>query len=622
MDYKPVKYRLGKYRFEINLAISDNKMWFKYNYNAKLKDDMKSRFDVRWHPERKLWYGPLSEHNLFQLRVVTERKPYAKWDKPQEQIELPQLFKKRLDAVGVTPYAHQMDMFRECVTRQQKILAAEPGTGKTLVFFALMYWCMEQGDKRHWVYVGPRSAINSVKVQMVQWNLEIDPKITTYDSLEKMLSSWDGPAPHVFFDECSRLKNPQTKRSTAAAYLAENCRKEGCFIIEASGTPAPKQPTDWWSQANIAQPGFLRESNIGKLRKNMCFLEQQENQQTGGVYNKILRWRDTDTYCDTCGLEEEDCNTQGCRNYKPGKNEVTRLHDRLKGLVSVYLKKDCIDLPERTFETRQCDVPHELLQTARTIARTSRGAAQALIALRQLSDGFRYSEEKSGNTKKCTLCEGSGEFKQLIYVGPVTDTPMDPLEHPEYYESAMHTCPECSGTGEVPTFIRTVKDVASPKDQIVLDLLEEDDDLGRIIFYAGFQGSIDHVVDLVQKQGWHYIKVDGRSYHSSFSDDPVEMLIRFQDPKEEKKIAFVGNPASAGMGLNLTAARTMAFYSNSFNYEDRAQGLERNFRIGQTKAVRVVDIFNLPTDEYVYENLKKKKRLQQMTMGEVLGALE
>ena len=30
------------------------------------------------------------------------------------------------------------------------------------------------------------------------------------------------------------------------------------YVLELSGTPAPKMPVDWWSLTEIAWPGFLR----------------------------------------------------------------------------------------------------------------------------------------------------------------------------------------------------------------------------------------------------------------------------------------------------------------------------------------------------------------------------
>jgi SNF2 family DNA or RNA helicase len=40
--------------------------------------------------------------------------------------------------------------------------------------------------------------------------------------------------------------------------------------------------------------------------------------------------------------------------------------------------------------------------------------------------------------------------------------------------------------------------------------------------------------------------------------------------------------ATGGIGLNLTQATTVIYYSNTFSYEDRKQSEDRAHRIGQT----------------------------------------
>ena len=90
------------------------------------------------------------------------------------------------------------------------------------------------------------------------------------------------------------------------------------------------------------------------------------------------------------------------------------------------------------------------------------------------------------------------------------------------------------------------------------------------------------------------------------------------------RLAFIGHPGSAGMGLTLTASPAILYYSNDFNAESRIQSEDRIHRLGMdtNKGATIIDIFNLPTDEYVLDNLNKKRDLQSMTMGELSTILE
>jgi len=61
------------------------------------------------------------------------------------------------------------------------------------------------------------------------------------------------------------------------------------------------------------------------------------------------------------------------------------------------------------------------------------------------------------------------------------------------------------------------------------------------------------------------------------------------------------------------------FYSNDFDGEARMQAEDRIHRIGMDKnrGALIVDLIHLPTDELVLKNLKLKKKLQNLTMGEL-----
>jgi len=73
---------------------------------------------------------------------------------------------------------------------------------------------------------------------------------------------------------------------------------------------------------------------------------------------------------------------------------------------------------------------------------------------------------------------------------------------------------------------------------------------------------------------------------------------------------FVGNQATGGMGLTLTAATVAVYYSNSFSSEDREQSEARNYRLGQNNAVTYIDLICAGTvDEQVTEVLSDKKNV-------------
>ena len=93
--------------------------------------------------------------------------------------------------------------------------------------------------------------------------------------------------------------------------------------------------------------------------------------------------------------------------YKPSVNEVAYLHERLKGLVIVKHKKDCLDLPDKQYRQVVCKPTASMLRAAKAIANSAESAIVGLTLLRELSDGFQY-READGDPITCPHCKGEG----------------------------------------------------------------------------------------------------------------------------------------------------------------------------------------------------------------------
>ena len=75
---------------------------------------------------------------------------------------------------------------------------------------------------------------------------------------------------------------------------------------------------------------------------------------------------------------------------------------------------------------------------------------------------------------------------------------------------------------------------------------------------------------------------------------------------------LVGNAATGGVGLNMTKAELVIYYSNSFSYIEREQSEDRAHRIGQTKSVTYIDLIAEGTvDEIVITALRGKKDVSE-----------
>lgn len=80
---------------------------------------------------------------------------------------------------------------------------------------------------------------------------------------------------------------------------------------------------------------------------------------------------------------------------------------------------------------------------------------------------------------------------------------------------------------------------------------------------------------------------------------------------------FVGKPSAGGVGITLTQARTVIYYSSDFSLTDRKQSVARAVRRGQEHNVHVVDIVaERSVDEYVLKKLATKNHVSADLLGD------
>jgi hypothetical protein len=592
--------------YPVTLDFSGPRIYIQMPYNKKLLEEIKAMDGAKWHgydepKPRKVWSVKNSGRNRFQIAYLEGKDPYANYDKELIQFESNRPL-----------YDHQREMASHCLTYHYVILAAEMGTGKTLAAIE----AMEHSGIKDWWYIAPASVLRAIDLELFKWESKIRPKLYTYEALVKLVGQWrDGDkAPQgVIFDESSRVKTPTAKRTQAALHLAESIREDwgdAGYVILMSGSPAPKSPVDWWSQCEITCPGFIKEGNVFKFKQRLGLIVNKQNMITGGMYPHLITWKDDENKCDICGKYKDDHDPMIIMDhtFKPSKNEVSYLYERMKGLVNVKFKKDCLDLPDKIYKKITLTPSKDTLQLANLIKTKSTRAIEALTMLRELSDGFQYIDTPDGETE-CQKCEGKGKCTEYS-----TDE-----ENPNSLPTPFETiCDNCGGSGKVTRYKREARQIETPKEQALIDLLEDHEDARRIVIYAGFTGSIDRCYNICSSQGWKIIRVDGRGwYHPEITGNP---LIEFQAACSEKydgdKIAFVGHPESGGMGLTLTASPSIVYYSNDFKAENRIQSEDRIHRLG-TKGATIIDLIHLPTDELVLENLRKKRELQALSMGQL-----
>jgi SNF2 family DNA or RNA helicase len=625
------KLKAGRYKIPVTLTYKGGRIYLAFAYSKPMIKTVKTMEGHKWHgfdepTPRKIWSVKDSPRNAFRLDYLSGLNPYERYDKPLIEFEPTRPL-----------YAHQIIMVQHILTRKRCVLAGEMGLGKSLAFIEALEHIPAISDPLIW-YIGPKSGVVSVKRELVKWKCKYHPRMFTYEKFVKELKEWvEGtPPPRVIcYDESSKLKNPNAQRSQSAKYLAEQAIEfwgNDCYLIEMSGTPAPKAPTDWWHQAEVVCPGFLLEGALNKFKQRLSLIEMRQS-LAGGVYPHLVSWLDNEEKCSKCGaypnaVQHEPGEEFDHRHIR-SKNEVAHLYERIKDLALIQFKRDCVDLPEKQYQILKVKPSVATLRAARLIRKTSRRAVTALTLLRELSDGFQYTEEVIGK-EECPQCKGTGKVMRQVPREEVD--PMAPLDvRPEDFEKKEICCEVCDEDCMVDVKKRIAQEIDTPKDAAFIQLLDDHEDGGRFVVWGGFTGTIDRLIRIAHEQGWATLRVDGRGYHGCGamgevidSDDLLDAMDASNPRRQElldkhPKVCMVGHPRAGGMGLTFNISPIALYYSNDFDGEARMQSEDRIHRIGMpvNRCALIVDLIHLPTDTLVLNNLKKKKKLQNLTMGEL-----
>ena len=492
---------------------------------------------------------------------------------------------------------------------------------------------MERSGIDLWWWAGPKTSIPNIKREFKKWQFpsSIQVEFFTYEGLVRVMDEWTDATPPMGFiaDESSRCKNSTSQRSRACQRLADLIRQHHGFkgyVIEMSGTPSPKTPVDWFSQAEIAWPGFLREGSQRAMEERMAFMVQQS--YDSGTFKKRIGWRDDEKKCAECGQFEaegphqlDECaDPDTYHAFTPSKNEVAYLNERLKGLVIVKHKKDCLSLPDKRYRKVICKPTASALRVAEAIVQSAPNAITGMTLLRELSDGFQYREVQDGMVP-CRYCE-DGTVAE--WSGPDDRTYqaidlLDPVLVAQLKKQSI-TCPACGGKKEVAKMVRVAREVPCPKDAALRMLLDENEEVGRLVVFAGFTGSVDRIVRLCLENKWNVVRCDQGNFQI-LGEETTEEPLDYWANMDHSRVAFVANPESGGMSLTLVEARMAVYWSNSWKAEYRVQSEDRIHRIGadMNRGVVIVDLIHLPSDERVLSIIRDNRRLELLTMGEIMA---
>ena len=131
----------------------------------------------------------------------------------------------------------------------------------------------------------------------------------------------------------------------------------------------------------------------------------------------------------------------------------------------------------------------------------------------------------------------------------------------------------------------------------------------KLVVIARFLPEIDAITRMLEKKTIGYSQISGEI------KDRDEQVRRFQEDPDTT--VFVGQIATAGLGITLTAADTMAFYSLDYSMSNFEQAKARIHRVGQRNPCTYIYLVAAGTvDEKVLQALRDKADLARVLIDE------
>lgn len=359
-------------------------------------------------------------------------------------------------------------------------------------------------------------------------------------------------AAKISADESQRIKSHDAKRTIKVLQLSAYSLVRRIL----SGTPITKNPGDAFSQFQFLKDGLLGTNNFRAF-----FAE----------YAQLCNAQNPTTQSDWSFRRQIENNPRIAFATIVARDDITGLPiyknlDKLAAIIEQHsfrvLKKDCLDLPPKVYQTRQFELSGNQMRAYKLMEEELRiqledgtiqpvHALSALMKLQQITSGY--------------------------VMVPGRDEPMFVAED-------------------------------NPRLDMLLEILEDVE--GKVIIWARFREELGLIARTLTKMGKKVAE-----YHGGIKERQREENVdEFQ--KGDANI-FLGNAQAGGMGLTLTAAETTIYYSNSFNNGDRLQSEDRNHRKGTKNKVLYIDISCADTiDETIAKSLQMKTDMARAILDE------
>ena len=354
-------------------------------------------------------------------------------------------------------------------------------------------------------------------------------------------------------DESSFLKNRAAKQTRGAKLLSRASRY--CWLL--TGTPIANSPLDLYAQADVMCDG-VREGPLRGMSNWWQFRARYGVLQTMHIGRKSFQ-------------------------HVVGYQNLPELTKRFAPYVLRREKKDCLDLPDKTYEVREVALTEATWHIYQELKR------EAMLAL---PDTDATPEPNAA--------------VRLLRLAQITS---GHVGHPEMDAGTQ----EPSGG---------VRDVSSEKLSWLVDQIL-DGELSNeraLIVWCRWRRERKRLAERLTTIAVTQI------YGGQSQKERDANITEFQT-ESPRRVVMLAQPHAGGFGLNLTRAGTAVYLSNDFSYSTRIQSEDRCHRISQTRNVLYLDVLatgpngEKTIDHHIVDALCAKKNVATLTCNEWKKAL-
>jgi len=323
-------------------------------------------------------------------------------------------------------------------------------------------------------------------------------------------------------DESTCIKNHKAKRTKKALEIGKRCRVRRI----ATGSPITNSPLDLFSQFAFLDKQILGCGSYYAFRNVYAEIERITTRQ-GQSFDKILKYKN-----------------------------LNILSQRIADFSYRITKKECLDLPEKLYITRDVELTPEQKKVYKE--------------MKNLSFALHGDDIVSAQIALVKLLR-----LHQILCGSFTSDDGQVIPLPNHRLEALQ------------------------------EVLSETS--GKVIIWANYLQNIADIQAMLTKE---YGPESFVTYTGEISsDDRVNAIKLFQNANSPVRF-FLGNVQTAGRGITLTAANTVVYYSNNYSLEMRQQSEDRAHRVGQTNPVTYVDLVVRDSlDEKIIQALLAKRNI-------------